>query len=78
MELVRNDEDETDDEESAERTGEEVEDGLGAAEEWRAGVTVAEGAREGEEEDLVKDEEMGDLGAEEDELLLEDDVLLSR
>lgn len=70
--LVRDDAAALETEEDVGRTrdGEEVEDGLGAAKEERRGLT-AEGVEE--EEDL----EMGDLGAEEEELVLEDVVLLS-
>lgn len=71
--LVREDLAEVDAEEDVDRTGdgEEVEDGLRAAKEERKGVT-AEGDEE--EEDL----RMGDLGAEEEKLALEDFVLLSQ
>lgn len=70
--LVRDDVAEVETEEEVDRTGDgaEIEDGLGAANEERGGLT-AEGDEE--EEDL----EMGDLGAEEEELVMEDVVLLS-
>lgn len=58
---------ETEEDEDRTGDGKEVEDGLGAAEE----ELTAEGVEE--EEDL----ETGDLGAEEEELALEDVVLLS-
>lgn len=70
--LVREDVAEVETEEDVDKPGdgEVVEDGLGAKEE-RRGVT-AEGDKEAE------DLEMGDLGAEEEELVLEDVVLLSK
>lgn len=78
FELVRDDEEAAETYEGTGLTGEgeEVEDGLGVAKECREGVTVtpAEGARE--EEDLGNGE-MGDLGAELEEVVLEDAVLLS-
>lgn len=63
MGLARDDVEEVDDE--VDRTGE---DGLGAEEEERMGVTVdpAGGDEEEEEEDLETDGERGDLGAEEE------------
>lgn len=65
--LVREDVAEVETEEDVDKPGdgEVVEDGLGAKEE-RRGVT-----------DEAEDLEMGDLGAEEEELVLEDVVLLS-
>lgn len=58
------------------RTGE---DRLGAEKEERIGVTIDpdEGDEE-EEKDLETDGESGDLGAEEEELVLEDVILLSK
>lgn len=69
--LVREDVAEVETEEDVDKPGdgEEVEDGLGAKEEHRG--KTAEGDKEAE------DLEMGDLGTEEEELVLEDVVLLS-
>lgn len=70
--VVREDVAEVDTEEAVDRAGdgEEVEVGMGAGKEEPKGVT-AEGDKDGE------DLEMGDLGAEEDELAQEDVILLS-
>lgn len=70
--LVREDVAEVEEEEDVDRAGDglETEDGLGAAQEECRGVTA-----EGDEEE--EDFETGDLGAEEEELELEDVVLLS-
>lgn len=72
MGLVREDIAEVDTEEDVDTAGdgEEVEDGLGAAKEECKEVTAED---DKEEEDL----EMGDLGAEEAGLILEDVILLS-
>lgn len=68
--LVREDVAEVDAEENVDRAGdgEEVEDGPGAAKGERRGGT-AEGDKE--------EEDLGDLGAEEEDLELEDVILLS-
>lgn len=78
------DDGEVDEEEGEDGTGVEVEGGTGATEgerEEREGVTVgpAMGDEEEEEEDFERGGEWGDLGAEEEEpVLLEDVVLLSK
>lgn len=78
------DDGEVDEEEDEDGTGVEVDGGTGATEgdkEEREGVTVgpAVGDEEEEEEDFERWGERGDLGAEEKEpVLLEDVVLLSK